>query len=48
MGNANDDGTHVSTVVQFQAMKDDLQRLNELIGQRFDERITTQAKAESK
>ena len=48
IGNVDDDDTHVPTPVEFQAMIDDLQGLNALVGQHFDERMTTQAEVESK
>ena len=48
IGNVDDDDTHVSTAVEFQVMIDDLQRLNALVGQFFDERMVAQVEAESK
>ena len=48
IGNINDDDTHIPNVVEFQAMIKNLQRLNVLVGQRFDERMAAQAKANSK
>ena len=37
IGNIKDDDFHVPNVVEFQAMIENLQRLNALAGQRFDE-----------
>ena len=39
IGNVDDDDTHVPTTTRFQAMIDDLQRQNALVGQCFDERM---------
>ena len=36
--NINNDDIHVSNVVELQAMIENLQRLNALAGQRFDEK----------
>ena len=41
--NVDDDDTRVPNVVEFQEMIDDLQRLNALVGQCFDERMVAQA-----
>ena len=38
----------MSTVADFQAIIDDLQRHNALVGQRFDERMATYVEVESK
>ena len=48
IGNVADDDTHVLSTTEFQAMIDDLHRLNSLVGQRFDKRMVAQAKAKSK
>ena len=46
--NINDHDTHIPNVVEFQAMIENLQRLNALVGQRFDERMVAQVEADSK
>ena len=38
IGNIDDDDIHVLNVIEFQAMIKNLQRLNALAGQRFDEK----------
>ena len=43
-----DDHTHVPTIVEFQAMTDELKRQNTLPGQRFNERMATEAEVEAK
>ena len=48
IGNVDDDDTHVPIVAKFQAMINDLQRLNALARQHFDERIAAQAEVETK
>ena len=48
MGNIDNDHTHISKAVKFQALIDNLQRLNVLARQCFDEKMVAQAKAESK
>ena len=47
IGNVDDDDTHVPTAIEFQTMINDLQRHNALVRHCFDERIATQAEAES-
>ena len=48
MGNIDNDHTHIPKAVEFQALIDNLQRLNVLARQCFDEKMVAQAKAESK
>ena len=48
IGNVDDEDTHVPIVVKFLAMIDDLQRLNALVRQHFDERMAAQVEVESK
>ena len=44
----DDDDTHVPNAIEFQAMINNLQRFNALVGQRFDEKMVAQEEAESK
>ena len=48
IGIVDDDDTHVPTAIEFKAMIDDLQRLNALVKQHFDEKMAAQVEAESK
>ena len=48
IGIIDDDDIHVPNVVECQAMIENLQRLNVLAGQHFDEKMIAQAEVDSK
>ena len=48
IGNINDDDICVPNTIEFQAMINNLQRLNALARQHFDEKMAAQVEAESK
>ena len=48
IANVDNDDTLVSTAIEFQAMIKNLERLNALVGQLFNERMDAQVEDESK